>query len=74
MAHGAMMVTLAEAEAVGEAQVVLVQMLPPITAKPLVDVLPSKVATQLTRIHLRLAIMHLVAEVAEVTNTEVMDV
>lgn len=50
------------------------RVLPPITAKPLVDVLPSKVATQLTRIHLLLAIMHLVAEVAEVTNTEVMDV
>ena len=52
-----------------EGQVLLV-----ITPKQLVDFLPSKVAIQLTRIHLRRAMMHLVVEVAEATNTEKMDV
>ena len=63
--------------AVAELVAVLVpeeQVLPPITVKPLVELLPSKVAIRLTRIQRRTAIMHLVAEVAEVTNTEVMDV
>ena len=43
------------------------QVLPPITVKPLVVILLFKAVRKLT-------MMHLVAEVAEATNTEVMDV
>ena len=43
------------------------QVLPPITVKPLVEILLFKAVRKLT-------MMHLVAEVAEATNTEVMDV
>jgi hypothetical protein len=43
------------------------RVLPPITVKPLVEILLFKAVRKLT-------MMHLVAEVAEATNTEVMDV
>ena len=43
------------------------QVLPPITVKPLVEILLFKAVRKLT-------MMHLGAEVAEATNTEVMDV
>ena len=43
------------------------RVLPPITVKPLVEILLFKAVRKLT-------MMHLVAEVGEATNTEVMDV